>query len=60
MKKILIAVAGLTLAALAFCAGCRVTMLSAVPVGEGRTLTNETGYVISYRYGSLWFNEFYS
>lgn len=59
MKKILIA-AGLALAALAFCAGCRVTMLSAVPVGEGRTLTNETGYVISYRYGSLWFNEFYS
>lgn len=60
MKRILIIAAMLILAALAFCAGCRVTMLCAVPVGEEYTLSNETGYVISYRYGSLWFNELYT
>lgn len=42
-----------------FLLGCCCTMKCAVPVGPATNVANEPGFVISYRYGDLWFNEFY-
>ena len=35
-------------------AGARAAMLNAQPVGQ-----SGSGYVISYRFGPIWFNELY-
>lgn len=62
-KRILPAVLTVTLVTLAvlggFALGARYTMKCAVPVGPATSADNEPGYLISYRYGGLWFNEFY-
>ena len=56
MKKALVTI---TAAILAFVAGCTVTMHTAQPIGPGADSQGHPGYVISYRYGPLWFNEIY-
>lgn len=59
MKKYIFA----ALIAAAFVAGVFVgsymAMKSAVPVGPA-VHAGERGYIISYRYGDFWLNEFYS
>lgn len=57
MKKAIAAV--IIAAALSFAAGCHVTMLVAQPVGPSTDAQGRPGYVISYRYGPIWFNELY-
>ena len=57
MKKAFAAV--IIAAALSFAAGCHVTMLAAQPVGPSTDAQGRPGYVVSYRYGPLWFNEIY-
>ena len=57
MKKAIISV--IIAAALSFAAGCHVTMLAAQPVGPSTDAQGRPGYVISYRYGPIWFNELY-
>lgn len=42
-----------------FAAGCRVTMLSARLVSSSNSSRLHPAYIISYRYGPLWFNELY-
>lgn len=54
-KAIYLTIAALALL-LAFLAGCAVTINCAVPVGPAQ---NTNGYIISYRYGDYWLNEFY-
>ncbi|MDY5604100.1 hypothetical protein [Gemmiger sp.] len=54
-KAICLTIAALALL-LAFLAGCAVTIRCAVPVGPAQ---NTNGYIISYRYGDYWLNEFY-
>lgn len=39
--------------------GSYMAMKSAVPVGPA-VHNDERGYIISYRYGDFWLNEFYS
>lgn len=39
--------------------GSYMAMKSAVPVGPA-VHAGERGYIISYRYGDFWLNEFYS
>lgn len=57
MKKLFVSV--IIAAVLSFAAGCHVTMLAAQPVGPSTDAQGCTGYVISYRYGPIWFNELY-
>ena len=57
MKKLFVSV--IIAAALSFAAGCHVTMHAAQPVGPSTDAQGRTGYVISYRYGPIWFNELY-
>lgn len=57
MKKAFAAV--IIAAALSFAAGCRVTMLAAQPVAPSTDAQGRPGYVVSYRYGPIWFNELY-
>lgn len=40
-------------------AGCYMTIKSAVAVGAAGH-AGERGYIISYRYGAFWLNEFYT
>lgn len=59
MKKfILFAIIAAALAA-SFAAGCRATMLSARLVSASDSARLHPSYVISYRFGPLWFNEIY-
>lgn len=59
MRKIIaFALIAAALAA-SFAAGCHVTMLAAQPVGPAADAQGRPGYVISYRYGPIWFNEIY-
>lgn len=60
MKKAIAAVIIAAALAASFAAGCRVTMLAAQPVGPATNAQGCPGYVISYRYGPLWFNELYN
>lgn len=60
MKKILTAIILAALLFLSFWAGCRVTIRCAVPCCEAQDMEGNTGYLISYRYGGYWRNEFYS
>lgn len=57
MKKLFVSV--IIAAVLSFAAGCHVTMLAAQPVGPSTDAQGRPGYVISYRYGPIWFNELY-
>lgn len=59
MKKL--ALSAIIAAALAasFSVGCIVTMHIAQPVGPAIDAQGRPGYVISYRYGPIWFNEIY-
>lgn len=60
LKRIVLTVAIVAAAVLSgFAMGARCTMLCAVPVGPATSADSEPGFVISYRYGELWFNEFY-
>lgn len=52
MKKAIISVIIAAALAASFAAGARAAMLNAQPVGP-----SGSGYVISYRFGPLWFNE---
>lgn len=54
MKKAFVSVIIAAALAASFAAGARAAMLNAQPVGP-----SGFGYVISYRFGPLWFNEFY-
>ena len=59
MKKfILSAIIAAALAA-SFAAGCRATMLRARLVSTSDSARLHPSYVISYRFGPLWFNEIY-
>lgn len=55
MKKIIASVIIAAALAASFAAGARAAMLNAQPVGP-----SGSGYVISYRFGPIWFNELYS
>lgn len=59
MKKAIAAVIIAAALAVSFAAGCFVTMLAAQPVGLATDAQGRPGYVISYRYGPIWFNEIY-
>lgn len=54
MKKAFAAVIIATALAASFAAGARAAMLNAQPV-----CPSGSGYVISYRFGPIWFNELY-
>lgn len=57
MKKAIAAVIIAAALAASFAAGTRAAMLNAQPVGPSGS---GSGYVISYRFGPIWFNELYS
>lgn len=59
MKKLLTAIILAALLFLSFWAGCRVTIRCAVPCCEAQDMEGHPGYLISYRYGGYWWNEFY-
>ena len=59
MKKAIAAVIIAAALAASFAAGCIVTMHAAQPVGPSTDAQGRPGYVISYRYGPIWFNELY-
>lgn len=59
MKKALAAVIIAAAMAASFAAGCRATMLSARLVSASNSSRLHPSYVISYRFGPLWFNEIY-
>lgn len=54
MKKAIISAIIAAALAASFAAGARAAMLNAQPVGQ-----SGSGYVISYRFGPIWFNELY-
>ena len=54
MKKAFAAIIIAAALAASFSAGARAAMLNAHPVGP-----SGSGYIISYRFGPLWFNELY-
>ena len=54
MKKAIVSVLIAAAMAASFAAGARAAMLSAQPVGP-----SGSDYVISYRFGPIWFNELY-
>lgn len=54
MKKAIISAIIAAALAASFAAGARAAMLNAQPVGPCGS-----GYIISYRFGPLWFNEIY-
>ncbi len=60
MKKAIFAAIIAAALAVSFAAGCRVTMLAAQPIGPAADTQGRPGYVISYRYGRVWFNEIYN
>lgn len=59
MKKAFAAVILTAALAASFAAGCRATMLSARLVSTSDSARLRPSYVISYRFGPLWFNEIY-
>lgn len=59
MKKAISAVIIAAALAVSFATGCRVTMLSARLVSSSNSSRLHPAYIISYRYGPLWFNELY-
>ena len=59
MKKAFAAVIIAAALAASFAAGCRVTMLNARLVSASDSARLHPSYVISYRFGPLWFNEIY-
>lgn len=59
MKKIVLAVILTAALAASFAAGCRATMLSAHLVSTSNSARLHPSYIISYRFGPLWFNEIY-
>lgn len=59
MKRVIICAAmAVVMLCAGFVAGCHATMKAAVPAGLAGSGT-ELGYIISYRYGDYWINEFY-
>lgn len=54
MKKAFASIIISAALAASFAAGARAAMLNAQPVGP-----SSSGYIISYRFGPLWFNELY-
>lgn len=59
MKKFILAIIIAAALAASFAAGCRATMLSARLVSASDSARLHPSYVISYRFGHLWFNEIY-
>lgn len=59
MKKLLVSIILAAALAASFVAGCRATMLSARLVSTSNSARLHPSYIISYRFGPLWFNEFY-
>ena len=59
MKKAIASVIISAALAASFAAGCRATMLSARLVSTSDSARMHPSYVISYRFGPLWFNELY-
>lgn len=59
MKKAFAAVIITAALAASFAAGCRATMLSARLVSTSNSARLPPSYIISYRFGPLWFNEIY-
>lgn len=59
MKKFILAIILTAALAVSFSAGCIATMHAAQPVGPATDAQGRPGYVISYRFGPLWFNEIY-
>ena len=57
MKKAFAAVIIAAALAASFAAGCRAAMLSACLVSTSNSARLHPSYVISYRFGPLWFNE---
>lgn len=58
MLTVYVAIITAALAA-SFAVGCITTMHAAQPVGQATDSQGRPGYVISYRYGPIWFNEIY-
>lgn len=59
MKKFILAIIITAALAASFAAGCRATMLSAHLVSTSNSVRLHPSYIISYRFGPLWFNEIY-
>lgn len=59
MKKAFAAIIIAAALAASFASGCRATMLSARFVSASDSARLHPSYVISYRFGPLWFNEIY-
>lgn len=59
MKKFILSVIIAAALAASFAAGCRATMLCARLVSASDSARLHPSYVISYRFGPLWFNEIY-
>lgn len=59
MKKAFTAIIITAALVASFAAGCRATMLSARLVSVSNSARLHPSYVISYRFGPLWFNEIY-
>ena len=55
MKKIIASAIITAALAASFAAGAHAAILNAQPVGP-----SGSGYVLSYRFGPIWFNELYS
>lgn len=59
MKKAIVSVLIAAALAASFAAGCRATMLSARLVSTSDSHRLHPSYIISYRFGQLWFNDIY-
>lgn len=59
MKKFILAIILAAALAASFAAGCRATMLNARLVATSDSARLHPSYIISYRFGPLWFNEIY-
>lgn len=59
MKRFILSVIIAAALAASFAAGCRATMLSARLVSTSDSARLHPAYIISYRFGPLWFNEIY-
>lgn len=59
MKKAIAAVIIASALAASFAAGCLATMLNARLVSTSDSARLHPSYIISYRFGPLWFNEIY-
>lgn len=59
MKKAFVAIIIAAALAASFASGCRAAMLNARLVSTSDSARLHPSYVISYRFGPLWFNEIY-